>query len=406
MLLVNSTMFRNFFLICFLYFSSTVYSQENSPYSRYGLGDLYPGQSVSSRAMGGLSAAFADAQAINSSNPASYGNIKLVTYDIGISLDSRTLRDNNLVLKYTSTNLAPSYFQFGAPLNKRKGLGFAFGLKPLTRINYSIESTTRSPIDSLQTLYEGNGGLNQGYVGIGKRWKNLSIGFNTGFDFGRKELNTKVNFINDTVLYYQSISSTTTAFWGTFLNGGIQYNLKVNEHINADNKTTEYHYLRFGGDVSIQQKLHANQDINRETFEYDANGAIVKIDSVYTQTNILGKINLPTTYTAGFMFIKTISSSLGSVDKWMFGAEYDAGKWNDYRFYGQPDRVVNNWMIRAGGQFTPDPLTGKGFFNRATYRAGFFTGRDYINADNNDLKITGVTVGAAFHVSKFRSYDN
>ncbi|MGI8951162.1 MAG: hypothetical protein ACR2FN_06215 [Chitinophagaceae bacterium] len=400
-------------MLFILLITLSVYAQENSPFSRYGIGDLYPAQTIASRAMGGLSAAFADGQTINSSNPASYGNIQLVTYDIGISLDARILRDNNLALKYNATNFAPSYLQIGLPLSRKRKIGFAFGLKPVTRINYNVQDFSKILVDrelnlydSLQSLYQGNGGLNQAFFGIGKRWKNLTLGFNGSVDFGKKNISTTVDLINDTTLYYKSLSSSNTAFWGASFNGGFQYDIKLHGVNNKINNTTESYYLRVGANVTWQQKLHANTDVNRETFFYDANGAIVKIDSVYEQTNVLGKITLPTTYTAGFMFIKSIRSSIIGVDKWAFGAEYDAGKWSDYRFYDQPDKVVDNWMLRVGGQITPDPLFGKNVWSRAVFRLGFFTGQDYINADNNKLKVTGLTLGAGFNLRRYRPVEN
>ena len=49
-------------------------AQENSPYSRYGLGDLIPQQNILNRAMGGISTAYADYSTVNFANPASYAN--------------------------------------------------------------------------------------------------------------------------------------------------------------------------------------------------------------------------------------------------------------------------------------------------------------------------------------------
>ena len=48
-------------------------SQENSPYSRYGIGNLMPQGNIVNRGMGGVSAGFADLHTINYVNPASYG---------------------------------------------------------------------------------------------------------------------------------------------------------------------------------------------------------------------------------------------------------------------------------------------------------------------------------------------
>jgi hypothetical protein len=90
----------------------------------------------------------------------------------------------------------------------------AFGLKPLSSISYSIETRERIAGDSLQTIYEGSGGLNQVFVGIGKKWKGFSVGFNTGYNFGRKDIATRKAFINDTVNYYQSKTSSLTNFGG------------------------------------------------------------------------------------------------------------------------------------------------------------------------------------------------
>ena len=63
------------FIICLLSFFSAS-AQENSPYSRYGIGDIYPSQHIVNRGMGGLSVAYTDpaGQSINFSNAASYGD--------------------------------------------------------------------------------------------------------------------------------------------------------------------------------------------------------------------------------------------------------------------------------------------------------------------------------------------
>ena len=76
-------------------------AQENSPFTRYGLGDVSPGSHSISRSMGGLTAAYADGQvnnvgqAINFANPATYGSFFMVSYDLGLTIDSRTLRSAN-----------------------------------------------------------------------------------------------------------------------------------------------------------------------------------------------------------------------------------------------------------------------------------------------------------------------
>src|SRR3982751_2650824 len=103
MLSVKRTTYNGFFFVLALLFTSQLFSQENSPFSRYGLGDLYPQQNIATRGMGGVSAAYANEQALNTVNPASYGAMRyvnvfggskgaLVSYDFGVTIDARTLR--------------------------------------------------------------------------------------------------------------------------------------------------------------------------------------------------------------------------------------------------------------------------------------------------------------------------
>jgi hypothetical protein len=422
MLSVKRTTYNSFALVLALFISLQLSAQENSPFSRYGLGDLYPQQNIATRGMGGVSAAYANDQALNTNNPASYGAMRyinvyggsrgaLVTYDFGVSIDARTLRNATPFETYHSTNFLPSYLQIGIPLGanaykKNSAAGMVFGLKPATRINYSVASIEQTPIDSVETLYEGTGGLNQAFIGLAKRWGNFSIGFNGGYEFGRKEISTKV-IILDTIHYYKSNSSSTTTFNGFFLQPGISYNLKLNEVAIQNKNYKEGYFLRLGASGTLEHKLKASADLTRETFEYDANGAVLTLDSVYKAGGQSGHITFPLTYTTGFMFSKKYLSPGGEVlaNKWSVGLDYSMGKWKDYRFYNLPDKVINNWMIRGGAEFVPS-LFKTSLFSRATYRLGFYTGKDYINADGNEYKVKALTLGFGFYLRKYSNYDN
>jgi hypothetical protein len=393
------------------FFLSTSEAQENSPFSRYGLGEFFNNQHIVSRSLGGLSAAYADGlnnnvgQSLNFNNPATYSGMYLITFDIGLTIDSRTLRSTNPLGKFTSNNFFPSYIALGVPLNRAKGLGLAFGLKPQSRISYSVESFTRIAGDSLQTLYEGSGGLNQAFVGIGKKWKTFSMGFNTGYNFGRKEISTRKTFLNDTVSYYQSNSATTTNFGGVFLSGGLQYEVSLQKKVNTGAKTSENTLLRFGVTGTLQQNLSATQNISRQTFIYGPSGDI-KVDSISEQDNIKGKILLPATYAAGVTLHKTATNSRGIFELWSIGLEYTSTQWTKYRFYDQSDKLANSWQAKLGIQFSPDPLSGRGYWSNVNYRAGAYLGKDYINADGNGLKMYGVSFGAGLPIRKWRvGYD-
>jgi hypothetical protein len=62
-------------------------------------------------------------------------------------------------------------------------------------------------------------------------------------------------------------------------------------------------------------------------------------------------------------------------------------------------------MVRLGLQFCPNAFDYESYWSTVTYRAGFFTGKDYINFDGNGLNVSAITVGAGLPIRKYRSYD-
>lgn len=423
MLSIKVIVERSFFTALGFVFFFHLSAQENSPFSRYGLGDIYPSQNIATRGMGGVSAAYVNDQALNTVNPASYSALKfvqlyggsrggLISYDIGISMDARTLRNSALGETYKSTNLLPSYLQFGVPLSskadfKKRGAALVFGLRPLTRIHYSIADSSTNSAYIKSTLYEGNGGLNQVFVGFAKRFNNLSLGVNAGYGFGSKEISTRIALQNDSVHYYKSNSALNTDFWGTFVTPGITYTIKLNEIKKKANSTySEAYFLRLGASATLNYSLKATTDTLQETFEYNSSGGTTSIDTVLNSGGIQGNIKVPSTYNAGFMLSKKyMIGGVAVANKWSIGADFSTAKWTDFRYYGKPDQLVNSWMLRAGGEFVPS-LTSTSFFSRSTYRLGVYTGKDYINADGNEYKVRALTMGFGFYVKKYSNYDN
>jgi hypothetical protein len=372
----------------------------------------YQGQHIISRALGGLGAAYADGnannngQSVNFMNPAAYSNLFMVSYDIGLTIDSRTLRSNNPDGKFVSNNLIPSYFALGIPINKARNIGMAFGLRPLSKINYSVTQSGRAAGDSIADLYQGSGGLNQLFIGLGKKWKGFSIGFNTGVNFGRKEVSTMVGFVNDTITYNKSKSGSVTNFSSFFLSTGMQYEFTLKTKNYPAYKTVNKYLVRFGVTGNLGSNMKATQDVDNTTYYYNTLGVVTTIDTVTSKTNIKGTITMPASYAAGITFRKTTTAPRGLFELWSIGAEYTATKWSDYRFMGLKDQVTDNWMFKVGLSFSPDPSSGRSAWGSVNYRLGFFTGKDYVDADGNGLKMYGASFGTGIPVRKWNSYNS
>jgi hypothetical protein len=411
---------KTFYSVLFFSFSFAAMSQDNSPYSRYGIGNLSPSTNISTRALGGISAAYIDYTGINFSNPASYAAFlsnkearsnKLESgraiLDIGVNLSNRTLIAPNTPNKFTSSDLLFSYLQLGVPL--RQNWGLSFGIRPISRINYRVNKTellkdagTGLPIDSAITQFSGSGGSFLPTIGTGfsfklgesknaanKRISRLAVGINLGYFFGNRENKALRNLFNDSVLYYASDHNTTSSFGDVFFNSGLQYQFQ-----NRNDSKKQTTIFRLGLSGNWQQKLNASVDSLRQTYTIGNAGEILQIDSVLQKNDIKGEIIYPGSYKAGFVIQRIKDDYSG----WLFGVDYSQSKWSNYRYFGKKDSVQDNWELNVGAQINPKP--GTNYFSNVTYRFGFFTGPDYIKV-GKELPQFGVTFGLGLPIRKY-----
>lgn len=408
------------FVVLFFCGFSPARSQDNSPYSRYGIGDLVPPTHIISRGMGGISAAYNDLLSINLNNPASYSSFqtlmepkakkKIVSgraiLDLGLNFENRTLQEpSSTAPKFTASNALFSYVQIGMPLKNNWGL--SFGLRPVSRISYKmirnekklVDPLTGLPIDSASTRFEGDGGAYLASLGTGfnvfhrnssNGEEKLSVGINGGYLFGKKDYSAKRSIFNDTFSYYQANYETKTNFGSLYFNAGAQYKVPLNKTVS----------LTLGAYGNWNQKLNASQDILRETFVFDPNQGDLRLDSISDQKNIKGKIIYPASYTFGFV---TEKIPVGTEGGWLLGIDFTQQNWDKYRFYGQSDLVQNKWELRVGGQLRPAPK--RNYFSNVSYRAGFFAGPDYIKVGKN-LSQFGGSFGLGLPIPTSRQSPN
>jgi hypothetical protein len=414
-----------FLLACSLMLTANglLIAQDNSPYSRYGIGDLSPNTNIFNRAMGGISAAYSEPPSdpthdnnpanitiypfINFNNPASYsrfytrkeprsGKLALgrILLDAGFNFDSRTLRQPDKTVKFTSNNIYVSYIQMGVPI--KKNWGAVLGIRPISRIYYKIDNRERLfdpntglPIDSASTLFSGDGGTFLANLGTGYAIKNFSFGINAGYFFGNKSYSTRRTLLNDSVAYQRSNHQTKASIDGFYFDGGIQYHADLNR-----NKTK---YLQFGVYGNLKQEFNSRSDIYRESFFTGSDGGSNQLDSVSVQRNINGTMVYPATVGTGIIYERLPDQKIPGL---LLGLDFIFNGWDDYRYNGQKDSVRSNWQIRAGGQIRPVVKNGT-FRELINYRAGFFYGKDYIYLDR-EIKEWGISAGMSLPVANLK----
>lgn len=352
---------------------------ENVPYSRFGIGELRTGVSPMLRGMGNISSAYANPYALNTDNPASYGSLKLTTYEAGGDAGTRTTRIGTS--EYKSGNATLSYMNVGIPVSKH--VGVSLGLRPVSKSYYSLADTTVIPgYGQAITQTQGDGTINYGFIGAGGKYKGISIGFNFGYMFGTLVSNNYMQDYNDSQKVQKAAFLSSTKVGGIYWKSGAQYETKLNKKLS----------LRIGGTFTLSQSLNTSLNenwisVSNASTTVNANGiSEFTSDTLYSVTESKNTIVLPMTYSIGAQLFNT--------DKWAAGVDFTSTNWSEFRKYGKTDSVADNTMrIAVGAEYTPGANSLRKYFQRVTYRIGFYYGNDYVRLNNTDLNYYAATAG-------------
>ena len=168
----------------------------NSPYTRYGFGQLASMETGTNKGMGGTGIGVQGSNQINMLNPASYAAIDTLTFllDVGMSLQNANFSENGVKMNARNTTFDYLAMQF----RLMPHLGFTLGMMPFSNIGYNFSNTISKNEDGTQTatlLYNGTGGLRQVTAGIGYApIKGLSIGANLAYVYGEIAHNIHTQF--------------------------------------------------------------------------------------------------------------------------------------------------------------------------------------------------------------------
>lgn len=355
-------------------------NKENSPYSRYGIGDQRSGTNVMLRGMGSTATAWANPYAVNTDNPASYSWLKMTTYEGGLEASSRSVIST--ANSYRTGTVAFSYMRIGIPLSKNAGL--VLGLQPQSRMYYHLADTSYiAGLGKATNEYYGDGSLNYAFVGAAGKYKGFSIGANFGYLFGSSFTSAQLLSIDrDSPYVYNSRLDKNINIGGIYFKLGAQYQAMLNQKL----------MLRLGATMNLKQELNASGDQYYFSYRSLSGGGTVA-DTSQTLSEGEGKITLPSSYSFGVQ--------LASTENWMVAVDASTSKWSEFRNFGNRDSVADNtFKIGVGGEYTPSPSSMYSYLERITYRLGFNYGRDYVRLNNQDVNFYSVSVGASLPFRK------
>ncbi|MEN0004385.1 MAG: hypothetical protein AAF798_09585 [Bacteroidota bacterium] len=368
----------------------------NSPYSRFGLGDLVDQHLAAAGGMGGLSAAFVDAYNVNIMNPASLARLQSTAFEVGFYAKYSSLEGQDETQGIWSGNL--NYLVLAFPLknpinkvldrdNSPWGLGMSFSLLPYSQVGYNIQIATDRGEDlgEVEQFLKGSGGTYRVNWGNALRYRNIAVGVNLGYTFGkilnsrRVEYNSFNNFYNTELLDDISVG-------GLFFNVGVQY---------------AYYFKKPGRDgvqVATSKRLvigaYANPNLpfntqtsrfyHRDNFEYGV------LDTIVAPPIVELDGTLPAEYGIGITYEK--------INNFRVGVEYKGANWSSYENEAKDESLSNTYRISIGGEWTPNYISYNSYLERVRYRFGAFYGNDPRSFAGEQLTHFGLTLGFGFPI--------
>lgn len=351
-------------------------SSTNSPYTRYGLGELSDQAFAHNSAMGGIGYALRSSEQINVMNPASYSAVDSLSFmfDIGMGLKSSNYQENGY--KTNAKNASFDYLAMQFRLHPR--VGFAVGFTPYSNVGYKFSRTSdieNSDDVTLTNTFYGDGGLQQIFGGIGfKILDNLSIGANVGYLYGEIDYQTLATLSNggDQTTTYNNISINSY-----IANFGLQYTQKLSK----TDKVTLGLVYGLGHDLKSTE----------------TKGIQVTDGSSYselTEETIKDSYGIPSTFGAGLTWQHKQNLTVG--------ADYTLQQFENVKYDNSTDFYKNRTRIGAGIEYMPS-LYGRNYLSRIRYRAGAYYSSSYMKLPEYDgPKEWGVSAGFGLPLHLFQ----
>lgn len=355
--------------------SAQVTSQ--SPYSKYGLGNVKGLVLPQFRAMGGISTGVYKPSGysnVNMQNPASYPGITLTTLETGLSGGFSTLDDGSK--KESSFNASLGHIALAFPIVRGKS-GLSFGLMPYTQVGYKYSKSSVVDTMNATSLYSGEGGLTKAYFGFGQQFfGRLRLGANVEYLFGNLIENSASELLDPSYSMGNIKIQNKNSVGGVSFSYGAQYDIRL-----GSKKSITLGYSGSSASTVNSKKTFVATQYGRDS-NGDEGSASETIDLIEDKDTDL---KLPLVHNFGFTFQKE--------NAWLIGADYRKGNWSKLTLDGVNQGLQDSWGYSAGLQITPDYSSIGSYFQRVDYRIGYTYDKTYIRLQNHNINQKAITFG-------------
>lgn len=359
----------------------------NSPYTRYGYGQLSEQNFANSKAMGGIAYGLRNGSQINPLNPASYTAVDSLTFlfEGGFSLQNTNFSSQGMKVNAKNSSFDYVAMQF----RMRKWLSMSIGLLPYSSVGYQLSKVDVDGVsENAQNVvtYAGDGGMHQLYAGLGiKVLKNLSVGVNASHFWGEITRESAIIFPNNLNAFsYEDLTHMSVRDYK--LDFGVQYTQNFGKK----------HAVTLGAVFSPKRKLNNDAYVQKAMFSNatTTNKALVSA----TITDTIATYETPNTFGVGLTYV---------YDKRLtVGVDYSLQQWGDVTFMNQPNAFCNASRISLGAELIPNYMS-RNYFAHIKYRFGTYYSEPYYKIEGvRACKEFGVSAGVGLPLPNSRSLIN
>jgi len=351
----------------------------NSPYSRFGIGDLSRSGFDKSRAMGNLGLALRDNNQLNVLNPASYTAMDTMSFMFDFGLNSRVSEYQAQDLSNLAYNINIDHIALGFPFTK--WWKSSIGVMPYSSVGYNIkeEDYIRNS-GAVDYLYSGTGGLNKLYLGTSMEFfRRLSLGVNFSYIFGALEQKKQVDFpLNPD--YSSTIVQNRSVINGFTYNFGLQYRETI----------AEDYTFTLGCIYDLQKNIDAEKTVTiRNIFPGNASrindSVILNPDFIIEKNVSNGNIIIPGNLGGGISFRYQ--------DKLLVGFDYYEQDWTVSSTSDELNLYAKRSCWHGGMEVTPNSKSLRGYWKKMHYRFGGYYENSYLQFRGHQLNDAGMSFG-------------
>lgn len=323
---------------------------------------------------------------INTANPASYTAIDSLTFMFEFGLDARFSNFSNDLGSTQTNDVNFEYLAMRFQVNN--WLGASLGLLPYSDMGYQVEVQDElENTGRVFTRYYGAGTVSNAYIGMAvEPLKNVSIGANLNYLFGKLNKNAEVYFLDDPGVYgIQQYTDFRLRDFG--LDFGLQVTLplkKNQELVFGAVFESSPEYTTVFSDIT-QKNLQVGQTLDQDTLFYAGADK--------------SSIVMPLTFGGGLSYVIK--------NKLEVNADYYHQAWSNTEFNGEKSSFLKDLnKFALGAEWVPDKYSIRSYFNRVAYRAGLKYEESYLMFGDQQINEFGITFGVGIPIYRSKSTIN